>query len=59
MTIPSNSQATVFIPTAHLESVLEGGKLISDIKAIDLLRFENGTAVLKVEAGNYEFSAEL
>ncbi len=55
VTIPANSQATVYIPTGNLEDVMESGKPINGIKEIQLLRFENGIAVLKVESGNYKF----
>jgi alpha-L-rhamnosidase len=57
--IPANTSATVYIPAVSVDSVKEGGKAIKDAKGIKYLRMENGTAVVEVESGKYNFVSRI
>ncbi len=58
-TIPANTTATVYIPTANESSVKESGKPAGSAAGVKFLRLEKDTAVYAVGAGNYEFTANL
>lgn len=59
LTIPVNTTALVYIPTADVKSVLEGNVDISKLKDIELIKVDNGSAVLKIGSGNYSFKSKL
>jgi len=59
VSIPPNSQATVYLPTRKPETLKENTTPIRSVEGVTPLRFENGHAMLKVESGNYRFTAEL
>ncbi|WP_282055846.1 family 78 glycoside hydrolase catalytic domain [Maribacter luteus] len=59
VSIPPNSQATVYIPTNNLKSITENGKAMKKSEVVTFLRFENEHAVYKVEAGKYQFKASI
>jgi alpha-L-rhamnosidase len=56
VTIPTNTTATVYVPSASLESVREGGKPASGADGIKWLRNEKGYVVFQAGSGEYEFS---
>lgn len=56
--IPANTTATVYLPTSEVSSIEEGGKPLNGHAHARLLRMEDGVAVLSVESGSYEFSAD-
>lgn len=57
VTIPANSEATVFVPTTDATGLTEGGKPVKEAPGITPLRVEDKHAVLKVAAGTYEFKS--
>jgi alpha-L-rhamnosidase len=57
--IPVGVQATVFLPAKDGTPVMEGGRPIERATGVKLVRWEAGTAVLAIGAGEYEFKAEL
>ena len=57
VTIPANSQATVFFPTSNAASLTEAGTPVSKSQGVTLLRMEGNHAVLKVESGTYQFQS--
>jgi alpha-L-rhamnosidase len=59
ITVPANSTATVYIPTADAANVTESGKPIRIIKNIIFLHKEAGAAVYKVGSGSYRFQSKL
>jgi alpha-L-rhamnosidase len=59
VTVPANSQATVYVPTIDAPGLTEGGKPVSEAPGITLLRTEGAHAVLKVAAGSYEFRSRM
>ena len=59
ITVPPNTTATVYIPTADAASVTEAGQPINKVKGMTFLRQESGAAVYAVSAGNYQFSSTM
>ena len=55
VTIPANSTATVYMPTASVADVRENGKNITKVPGVTFLRMESGRAVLTVASGHYSF----
>ncbi len=54
--IPSNTTATIYVPTADAASVREGGKPAAKAEGVRFLREENTAAVFEVESGTYDFT---
>jgi hypothetical protein len=59
VTIPTNTNATIFLPAGSANSVTESGKPLTVSGPIKLVRWERGRAVLEVTAGNYSFAARV
>ena len=59
ISIPPNTTATVFLPTADMNSVRENNVPVSKSKGIRFVDFKNGQAIFKVGAGSYNFTAPL
>jgi alpha-L-rhamnosidase len=57
ITIPPNTTATVYVPAASAECVTESGKPIVQARGVQLLRMEQGRAVVGVGSGNYTFQS--
>ncbi len=57
--IPANTTATVYLPVDSANSIREGGRNLTGISGVQLLRREAGFAVLRVESGRYEFESRL
>lgn len=55
VSIPSNSTATLYLPTNNQRMIKEGGKNISAINEIEIIGKENGYIVAKVGSGNWNF----
>jgi alpha-L-rhamnosidase len=51
VSIPANTKATIYIPSKENGEVLESGK------AVNVLRYEKGYAVVETGSGNYSFKA--
>jgi alpha-L-rhamnosidase len=58
VTIPPNSTATVYVPAASAETVMEGGVPAAKSPSIKFLRDEKGAAVYEVPSGTYSFTAD-
>jgi alpha-L-rhamnosidase len=54
--IPANTTATVFVPADDEADILEGGKMLSLVKDIQVTGKETGYVVLKVGSGKYYFT---
>ncbi len=59
VTVPANTTATVFIPTASADRVTEGRLPASKAKAVRFLRQEADLAVYEIGGGKYEFTCRL
>jgi alpha-L-rhamnosidase len=58
MTIPANTTATVFVPTRDAKSVTEGGRPLGQARDIEIARIDDGSVVLKIGSGRYQFCAK-
>ncbi|MBM4092487.1 MAG: hypothetical protein FJ276_24150 [Planctomycetes bacterium] len=59
LTVPPNTTATVYVPTAEAASVTESGQPAAKSAHIVLLRTDRGHAVYQVPSGRYEFRSAL
>lgn len=59
VTVPPNSTATLSIPATGLDDVTEGRRPAAYGQGIKSVRYENGRAVVEVEAGTYSFASRL
>jgi len=57
--IPSNTSATVYVPTASMRDVKESGKAADKARNVVLLRTGGGQAVYAVGSGSYRFKSKL
>ncbi len=53
--IPSNTRATIYIPSASAQKVKEGGKALADIKGMSLKGEDDGYVVVETGSGKYSF----
>ncbi|WP_316814999.1 glycoside hydrolase family 78 protein [Pedobacter nyackensis] len=58
VTIPTNTQATVYIPATENQALTENGSLVKNSAEVKLMGYEKGRAVLKVGSGNYTFKVQ-
>ncbi|MFC1542158.1 alpha-L-rhamnosidase C-terminal domain-containing protein [Candidatus Latescibacterota bacterium] len=59
VTIPPNTTATVFVPSATEDGITESGKPVGNSEGVTFLRMENGAAVFSLESGKYRFISNL
>ncbi|MBN1764963.1 MAG: family 78 glycoside hydrolase catalytic domain [Sedimentisphaerales bacterium] len=59
VTIPANTNATVYIPTDDPESVTESELPAGKAQGVHFLMMEDHAAVYEIESGNYFFSSKL
>lgn len=57
VTIPANTTATVYVPAASADKVMEGAGLARDAEGIRFLRMEGDSAVFTVGSGTYHFTS--
>ncbi len=55
--IPSNTTATVYVPTVNKEVVMEGNKPAANSYGVKFIKWENNYAVFNVVPGVYSFSS--
>ncbi len=55
VTIPANSEATIYITAKSADQIMESGKVLSAIKEITVTGKEEGYVVVKVGSGDYKF----
>ncbi|MHA1293190.1 MAG: glycoside hydrolase family 78 protein [Promethearchaeota archaeon] len=55
--IPPNTTATIYLPAKNSETVTESGKLIQELKDIEIISFEKNIICIKVKSGKYKFSS--
>ncbi|HEX5790231.1 MAG TPA: glycoside hydrolase family 78 protein [Luteolibacter sp.] len=59
VTVPANTSATLFIPTSAPAEITESGRPIKEVAGITPLPAQPGRAVLRVDAGTYEFASKV
>lgn len=57
--IPANTTATVYVPAASTDAVMENGRPAAHSKDVKFLRMTDGCAVFAVKSGEYEFNSKL
>jgi alpha-L-rhamnosidase len=57
VTIPSNTSAVIYIPARSANDVMESGRPLSAAEAVQAIKWENGTAVIQVGSGHYQFKS--
>jgi alpha-L-rhamnosidase len=55
--IPANTKATIYIPAVAAESIMESGKLLSDLKEIQIKGKEKDYIIAQVGSGIYHFTS--
>jgi alpha-L-rhamnosidase len=59
VTIPVNTTATVYVPTANVSSITESGQPLDATPHVRLIGTEGDCAVLAVVSGSYRFASQL
>lgn len=59
ISIPPNTEATVYVPTINVEGIIESGRLAAKAVGVKFIKYENGDAVYKISSGNYHFQSQL
>ena len=54
-TLPPNTTATAYLPSADPSRITESGKPVTEAKGVRFLWTESGHTVLRLESGNYTF----
>ena len=57
--IPVNTLATLYLPADSADSIREGGRNLTRVCGVQLVRWEAGQAVLEVTSGCYELESEI
>ncbi|NQZ90519.1 MAG: family 78 glycoside hydrolase catalytic domain [Colwellia sp.] len=55
VTIPANTTAEVYLPAADPKRITESDKALSSIKAITGIKLDNGSTVVSIGSGTYNF----
>jgi len=59
ITIPVNCTAVIYLPAADMVKISESGTDIASVKDVQLVKMENGCAIINVGSGNYSFKSKL
>ncbi len=57
LSIPPNTTATVHVPTAQGQPVLEGGEMAETAQGVEFLDCEKDRAIYKLQSGHYNFKS--
>ncbi len=55
LTLPVNTKATVYIPSANADAITESGRVLSDAKDIKIVGADKGYTVVNLGSGTYQF----
>jgi alpha-L-rhamnosidase len=56
--VPPNTIATVYVPAADANGIIESGKPVAQAEGVKFVRMEKKAAVFEVGSGNYVFSVK-
>jgi len=59
ISIPANTSATVYIPAKSIGDVMESGKELSKAEGVQSIKWENGSAIVKIGSGQYKFISQI
>lgn len=58
-TIPANTNARIYIPSANLDNIYEGDQPALKAEAVDLLQSDDDRAVFNIGSGRYRFRSHI
>lgn len=58
VTVPANTQATIYVPSLPNNAVLEGGQSAEKSNDLKFLEYHDGYAVFEAGSGNYSFESK-
>jgi alpha-L-rhamnosidase len=59
LSIPSNTKATVYLPTVDAAAITESGKPAARQKGVRFVRLEAGAAIFQIGSGTYLFTSPI
>ncbi|MCF7973798.1 MAG: glycoside hydrolase family 78 protein [Phycisphaerae bacterium] len=59
VTIPPNTTATIYLPATAPSSVTEGGKSLSSVPGLTVLKTRDGCVPVRAQSGRYRFNVSL
>lgn len=59
ISIPPNTEATVYVPTINVEGIRESGRFPAKAVGVKFIKYDNGDAVYKISSGSYHFQSQL
>ncbi len=59
VTVPANTAATLYLPTANEKNITESGRMLAEARGLKHLRTEDGCAAIELMPGRYEFRSSL
>jgi len=59
VTVPANTSATLYLPTGNPQTALESGRPVAQATGVRVVDTTGNALACELEAGQYEFSAEL
>lgn len=57
--IPVNTTAKIYLPSNDNTKIKEGGNNITNVKDVSFVKLENGSAIIMVGSGHYEFESQI
>jgi alpha-L-rhamnosidase len=57
--VPANTTATLRLPARSAEAVTEGGQPAAGAAGVELVGYEDGTAIFELQPGRYAFESEV
>lgn len=57
VSIPTNTTATIHVPTIDADKITESGRPVQNRNDVDMMGMENSSALFKVGSGNYTFTS--
>jgi len=55
ISIPTNTSATLYLPTKHKDNIRESNTPINEIETIEFIKVENNNTIIKIKSGIYHF----
>ncbi|HEX3168002.1 MAG TPA: family 78 glycoside hydrolase catalytic domain [Chitinophagaceae bacterium] len=59
ISIPANTSATVYIPAQSVNEIMESGKELSKAEGVQSVKWENGSAIVQIGSGQYNFKSQI
>jgi len=55
ISIPTNAKGNIYIPCKDISTIIEGSKLLKEVKDVELVQSKEEFVILKVGSGDYSF----